>query len=45
MQRNSRYLSLLNHRTGNILLDETMPYLNHRKLRLTPEAENLQVTQ
>ena len=30
------------HRTGNILLDESMPYLNHRKVRLTQEAENLQ---
>ena len=29
-------------RTDNIVLDETMPYAHSRKLRLTPEADNLQ---
>ena len=29
-------------RTDNIVLDETMPYAHNRKLRLTPEADNLQ---
>ena len=30
------------YRTDNIMLDESMPYYNKNKLRLTPEADNLQ---
>ena len=29
-------------RTDNIIVDETMPYYSKNKLRLTPEADNLQ---
>ena len=38
----SLQLNFIFYRTDNLVLDDTMPYYSNRKLRLTPEADNLQ---